>query len=343
MLILEGPNKQATEDINIPKYKARNILTRELYESGKSNEEISEILGVSIRTVQRNLKMFSAVNDSERRLPGNTYKLSNDRLTVINNVIASSPTESGFLVSEWTPHVLIQYIRDEYNISISREKARQLLQSNRSIAPSPPSDTELKKIYKKWKRDTHTEIWTIGHLYLGTQNRQGKYKNGKKPFVDEDLLKTQQEIKRENIDLTRKATPQIALCAMNAKTGDIRCIFLDPNADEKQQINRLFVKAANLSRSKRVIFITTKSSIVGRTLETRRHSLLKKSISLEFFPSASFVFEPLHALRRSILTRFTLFDRKESQGIIVRSTKAKEFGKTTHDILLKHFQEISSF
>ncbi|WP_211748746.1 hypothetical protein [Paenibacillus sp. Marseille-Q4541] len=143
--------------------------------------------------------------------------------------------------------------------------------------------------------------------------------------------------------MTKKATPQIALCALNLKTNDLRCIFLNPIADENKQVNKLFVKAANLSRKKQVIFLTTRSSIIGKNLETRRYSLRNKSIILEYLPASSFIFEPLRSFRRAILTKFSLLDHKESNGIKERSSKAKEFGKTTYDVLSKYFEEKSTF
>lgn len=343
MLILEKNIKFALEDGALPKYKARNILARQLSKDGKSTKEIAEILGVNVRTVQRHLKMMPDIHDQARRLPGNKYKLSQDQLNSITNAISAPPTKSGFLVSEWTTHVLQQYIWDEFEITVSREKARQLLQSNCSTAKQISSNAELKKKIRKWKQNNDTAIWIIGHLYLGTQNRQVKFKSGKKPFIDDDLLMTPEEIEQEKIDLSKKATPQITLCAINLKTNDLRCIFLNPNDDEKKQINRLFVRAANLSRKKQVIFLTTRSSIIGKNLETRRYSLLNKSIFLEYLPASSFIFEPLRSFRRAILTKFSLLDHKESNGIKEKSSKAKEFGKTTYDVLSKYFKEKSTF
>ncbi|WP_211748747.1 helix-turn-helix domain-containing protein [Paenibacillus sp. Marseille-Q4541] len=141
---MEKNIKYALEDGSLPKYKARNILARQLAEDGKSTKEIAEILGVSIRTVQRHLKMMPDIHDPARRLPGNNYKLSGDQMRAITTAISSPPTESGFLLSEWTTHMLQQYIWDEFEIIVSREKARQLLQSNCSTTKQIPSECRAK-------------------------------------------------------------------------------------------------------------------------------------------------------------------------------------------------------
>lgn len=333
-------NQQTTEIL--PNYRARHIQAIQLFQSGKSTKEIAEILRVNVRTVQRYLQKDLNMINSEKRLPGNQNKLSEHQLNNIKNTIALPAREARFLASEWTPRILKRYIWDEYRISISREKARQLLLSNRSIYSQKSSELELKEM-SLWEQNDSTAIWLISHLYLGKQNRQSKFKNKKKTYIDDDLLKTKEELESQNIDATKKARSQIAICALNMKTNDIRCILVDRNADEKKQVKDLYVKAANLSRKKKVIFLTTKSGIVGRTLETQRLSLYKKSISLEFLPSASITFDPLRHLKRSILTKFSLLDHRRVNGRIQRSSKAKEFAKNTQDYLISYFQEISTF
>ncbi|WP_179198375.1 hypothetical protein [Paenibacillus amylolyticus] len=120
---------------------------------------------------------------------------------------------------------MMHYIIDEFDILTSKEKCRQLLKD--FIVPTDLSKTNLKNGYKGWLNDPDTAIWIYGHLYLGTQNRDAKFKSGKKPYIDDDLLKTQEEIFEEKIDLSNKSRPELAICMINIKTKQMGCKMLE--------------------------------------------------------------------------------------------------------------------
>lgn len=123
--------------------------------------EVSQLLGDSIRSVQNWVNQFegrgfAGLADAPR--PGRPPKLTDEQLTVIEEVLRSSPEEHGLAGYLWDGKTLSAFILEEFDVEMSVRQCQRLFRQLgfRYRKPRPMiagGDPVAKAAFKKTHRD----------------------------------------------------------------------------------------------------------------------------------------------------------------------------------------------
>lgn len=110
---------------------AKRLMIALAYKDGVSVDTLSDRYGLSRSTVYSWLDRFEyrsieeAVHDDSR--PGRPPKLSDKQQSALQTALESSPTDFDYEQSSWTPELLQQHIKRNFEVSYSLGHVRRLL------------------------------------------------------------------------------------------------------------------------------------------------------------------------------------------------------------------------
>lgn len=102
----------------------------DLIERGFDNEEIMEILEVSLSSVQRWRKKVEHEGLhalTRKHGTGQTCRLSKEQLAELKTIIHRGGVASGYLTDRWTSRIVADLIFKKWSISYSRSQVRKIL------------------------------------------------------------------------------------------------------------------------------------------------------------------------------------------------------------------------
>lgn len=117
-------------DADDPKAVKRLMIALAYYD-GVSVSTLSNRYGVPRSTIYHWLNLFEeqsieeAISDDEQ--PGRPRKLSDEQVKSLRSALHKQPDELGFDTSEWTPRLIRQFVRDEFDINYSLTHCHRLL------------------------------------------------------------------------------------------------------------------------------------------------------------------------------------------------------------------------
>jgi len=110
---------------------AKRLVVALAYLDGVSADDISDRYGFPRSTVYSWLDRFEqrgvdgALADDPR--PGRPRDLRVEDFEALASAVADPPREVGLDADEWTPELLVRYVRESYDVSYSLGHARRLL------------------------------------------------------------------------------------------------------------------------------------------------------------------------------------------------------------------------
>lgn len=138
---------QQTLDTVDRKKPAQRLIAAIAYKNGVSQTELADWFGVQRRTIYGWLTrledepLAQAVYDDHRT--GRPRKLSDTQQTQLQDVLGNSPETVGYERSTWTPTLVQQYLREEFEVEYSRPSCRRLMKdAGLRYRQSNPSPTE---------------------------------------------------------------------------------------------------------------------------------------------------------------------------------------------------------
>ncbi|RNB90208.1 hypothetical protein EDM59_01825 [Brevibacillus nitrificans] len=316
---------QELQNGGIKPYKMRKLLTIKLYVEGGKPAEIAEGLGVTLRTVQRNISGFNATGLSflrDSKEPGNRNKLDGDQIQQLKNDLKRNPEEFGFLMPEWTAPLLVKHIKNTFKVKLSDESCRNMLASvmanERKGTPSSKrkafSETVSAMLLEK------KDIWAVTSIYLGIR-QGGKNKRGLYPYKEEDLIKTPVEIEMAKIDLTDKARKEIVHCAQHLKTKAFVYHYQSAFEEDTFAMETILKKIVKNSAQDEIILLMAKSSFNKRLLSKITNKKGKRSIRVLFAPFGAKELQSLAFIKANLLARFKLMDKRNKRIKVINQTR----------------------
>lgn len=126
--LLEQAFKKARKRREIIRFQALLLLTE-----GYKRKEVAKIVKVSTHVLEDWVTAFNKAGITglyEKPQPGNHRKLTKNQKEILKKLITTkTPENTGLAGVFWSPSLVSQLIRKEYNISYQREAARKLLHS----------------------------------------------------------------------------------------------------------------------------------------------------------------------------------------------------------------------
>jgi transposase len=118
------------DDAESPK-AAKRLIVALAYLDGVPVDDISDRYGFPRSTIYSWLDRFEqrgvdgALADDPR--PGRPRDLPDDDFEALASAVTNPPREVGFDAEEWTPELLVRYVRESFGVSYSPGHARRLL------------------------------------------------------------------------------------------------------------------------------------------------------------------------------------------------------------------------
>lgn len=132
--------QKAIKEDECPHFRER-VLIMLLANDGKTQQEIAEFIGCSLRTVNHWFT-HSDPNDldsfRDRRGNGNHTKITTEYINLLMKVVEQEPTELGYEFGRWTAQRLAEHLAKETNIVLSNRQVNRILKKS-SIAISGKS------------------------------------------------------------------------------------------------------------------------------------------------------------------------------------------------------------
>jgi transposase len=102
----------------------------DLIERGFDNEEIMEILEVSLSSVKRWRKKVEQEGLhalARKKGTGQTCRLSNEQLDELKTIIKQGAIASGYQTDRWTSRIVVDLVSKKWGIEYSRSQMRKIL------------------------------------------------------------------------------------------------------------------------------------------------------------------------------------------------------------------------
>lgn len=163
------PNKTTKSNVKQPKLtnlQYRRIQGGLLIEQGYENQEIVDILGCGLSTVQLwrrivNQQGVEALAPQPR--PGRTPKLNVKQLAKLKRLLKKGATKFGYANAIWTSRRVRQLIQDQFGVAYSKAQTCRIL---RKIGYSPKKPVTRAKKYsaqavETWRRHQWPHIKNV--------------------------------------------------------------------------------------------------------------------------------------------------------------------------------------
>ncbi|WP_289137764.1 helix-turn-helix domain-containing protein [uncultured Brevibacillus sp.] len=310
-------------------YTRRRLLTIFHYLNGMQSSEISKLLGISTRTIQRHISAFNELGPNylhKTSRPGNIEKLTQEQMVQLKEDIKKGPLRCGYFVADWTALVLRKHIKKLFHANLSLESCRKILASNQRLKVKQ-NPMEQRKIFKetlsKVLNDDNTDIWVIMDIYLG-RYRGGKNSRGLYPYLEEDLVKTEEEIKAAKIDLEEPAHKVIVLCSKNLKTHEFVYHYKSKYEKEEQAFKSVLEVILKRSSKNEVVLFISNNSFSKKSLAKITNKKAKRNIQVCYLPPYSQELHPLKSLKKQLLSDLKLIDKRNKRATVISQQKKQK-------------------
>ena len=121
-------------------FQRRRVLAVQRVVEGHSPDEVADILGMSVRSVQRwvqSYRLLGLEGLMSKSVPGRPRKLTPTQEKIALRWLKDSPTEHGFDTELWTAARLAELIRDEWDVALNRRYLSHWL-AVRGYSPQRP-------------------------------------------------------------------------------------------------------------------------------------------------------------------------------------------------------------
>src|SRR3954447_21077972 len=118
----------------------RRVLAVERVLDGYSTDEVSDFLGISIRSVQRWVRAYRRLGPDglmAKAVAGRPSKLTRAQQKLALHWLADSPTDHGFDTELWTAAHLAEMIREEWGVDLNHRYVCRWL-AERGHSPQRP-------------------------------------------------------------------------------------------------------------------------------------------------------------------------------------------------------------
>ena len=302
---------------DIPEYKKVRLLAIKYHLSGFSTAEISNKIGISMRSVQRYVKEFTEDSSSllSKRPPGNRNALSPSQQQELNRDLSHSPRDFGFTLPNWNPPTLTVHLETKYGIKMTEETCRLLLKKKRGkVASSKLKHLPLHKLKVDFNEsinrlifELHSDVWLFGQFYVGFR---AAYKT-------------------KNKNTKRRAT---VLCAKQHNGPGIVCQFVNPYKNKEGQLVGL-INAVIAQAERDKLFLFLPKSKISQYVANRFVNQSKKLVTLEYLPSR---------LPSDVYLGDVKYELVEKLKLPFKNTEGKTLGKRKQEELIDYLLKLST-
>ncbi|PWW37879.1 MULTISPECIES: helix-turn-helix domain-containing protein [Paenibacillus] len=266
---------------SLPAYKQNCLQAIKYHLEGAHPNEISDKIGVSIRSVQRYIKDYTESSLKEqlyKRSPGNHNPISAKKIKALLNDLEKSPQDFGFVISKWSPKILVTHIERKFDIAISLEWCRKFLKkhsrNNSKEHEECSSEIKFKQFEQECKQllKSGSSVWFFGQFYVGLR----------------PLRKIAVQIARKS-----RVTAIFAMQMKLEEHGELttmsssNMIYLYSNRDHKikEKWKEIFIRALKYEKNKKIFFFSPKSQYAKWAASFCLNEG-KKKVKLNFFPKS---------------------------------------------------------
>lgn|GEM_PF-6515691 len=264
---------------NSPKYKQNQLRTIKYHIEGLKPNEISKMIGVSTRSIQRIIKEYTEKGMEEflhKKTPGNVNPLTTGQIEKIIGDLKRSPLEFGFPTHEWSTASLMVHIQHNYNINISLEWCRNFLKKgtaskNHEIFPKSMDYDHFEENLKK-KLESGSAVWYLGQFLIGLKPlEKTTIKSRKSRITIVFAMKIKLEKPSEDREILTKSK---TVFRYTTKSQNIKKTWI-----------QVLESALQFEQNNEVIFFSPKSQY-AKFVASHYIYNGQKSISLEYFANS---------------------------------------------------------
>ena len=156
------------------------------YLNGKDKYYLSGKYSTSIRTIDRWIKS-SNIDRLKLRMIKRAKTIPVKIQEEILNVLNSNPICVGFNISYWKEFMIIDYIKNKYNIAINRRMAKGLIEDSQEVNVLSYEDKVINDIEEL--ADLGYSIVLVDYIKIGKiASQEIEYKDYKEEMVDVNLV-----------------------------------------------------------------------------------------------------------------------------------------------------------
>ncbi|QNK57429.1 helix-turn-helix domain-containing protein [Paenibacillus sp. PAMC21692] len=309
--------KEEMKKDDIPAYRRNRLLAIKYHLSGYSTIEISNKIGISMRSIQRYVNEYTEDSNSlfSKRSPGNRKSLSPSQQKELNLDLSCSPQDFGFTLPNWNPQILSVHLETKYGIKMTEETCRLLLKKQRGkSASSKLKHLPLHKLKVDFNEninrlvyELHSDVWIFGQFYVGFR---AAYKT-------------------KNKNKKRRAT---VLCAKQHNGSGIVCQFVNPYKKKEGQLAGLINAVIDQAERAKLSLFLPKSKI-SQYVANRFVNQSKKLVTLEYLPSR---------LLSDVYLGDVKYELVEKLKLPFKNTEGKTLGKRKQEELIDYLLKLST-